>query len=119
MVSAAWIYSDLSTVPKLLHSLLQLCIGPDNWPSQELSLAGSLAMGYGPDPQLMSDGPNPLMAKELCGSTGLGVSHHILASCKQAGEAVTTNPHQELLRSKAKSKMRREKLPSESSVSQV
>lgn len=102
MVSTAWIYSDLSTVSKLLHPLIQLCIGPANWPSQELPLAGSLTMGYGPDPQLVSDGPNPLMAKELCRSAGLGVSHHILASCKEAGEAFTTNPHQEILRSKAK-----------------
>lgn len=62
MVSTAWIYSDLSVASKLLCCSIQLCTGPVNWPSQELSVAGSLARGDGPDPQLVSVGPSPLMA---------------------------------------------------------
>lgn len=62
MARTAWINSDLSVASNLLCSSVQLCTGLVNWPSRELPIAGSLARGDGPDPQLVSAGPGPLMA---------------------------------------------------------
>lgn len=102
MVRTARIYSGFSVASNLSCSSIQLRIGLVNRPSQEPSIAGPLARGEGPGPQLVSDGPSPLMAAWLCGSAGLEFSHHILASREQSGEAVTANPRQEILGSKGK-----------------
>lgn len=67
----------LSAASELLCSSTQL-----SWPRQVLFTAGTLVRGDRPDPQLVSDGPSPLMAAELCKSTGLEFSHHVVAACE-------------------------------------
>lgn len=116
MVSAAWIY---------LHIPIEFIKSCVPWYSCVLAQPVGLIKSYpllpradGPDPLLVLDSPKLLTTVQLCRTAGLEVSHHIQASCKQAEEAVTANCHQEVLGSK-QNKMRREKLPRKSPVSQV
>lgn len=92
-------FIHLSGASKLLCSSIQPRAGPVSGSGQELAIAGPW-LGDGPDAQLVSDGPSPLMATWQIWRLRDFTSNTVFSCMVWRG--VAANPHQEILGSKAK-----------------